>query len=163
MITYRNTVLIVSDIRKSTEFYTEILNQEIEFDFESNVVFKSGISLWELRDYLPLTKMLGNERLKTSKSTKFELYFEAENLNEIENNLTEYGIHFLHHVHEEPWGQYTIRFFDPDEHLLEIGEPIEIFVTRFHKKGMSAEQISKRTSIPVNTIINITNGKSPEQ
>jgi len=81
---YKNTVLIVKDIERSKKFYIEVLNQKIEFDFKSNVTFKSGLSIWELRDYLPITKMMGHERLKKNHTTKFEIYFEAENLEKIE-------------------------------------------------------------------------------
>ncbi|RKX68718.1 hypothetical protein DRP43_05215, partial [candidate division TA06 bacterium] len=44
------------------------------------------------------------------------------------------NIEFLHEIHEEPWGQRTIRFFDPDNHLIEIGEPLPIFIKNMNIK-----------------------------
>lgn len=32
----------------------------------------------------------------------------------------------LHDLHDEPWGQRTIRFFDPDDHLIEAGESLKL-------------------------------------
>ena len=154
-IEYKNTVLLVRDIHISKRFYIDILNQQIEIDLGLNIIFRSGISLWELRNYLPITKMLGTERLQYSKANKLELYFETEDLSETENLLKESRVSFLHHIHEEPWGQKTIRFFDPDDHLIEIGEKMEVFVKRFHDSGMNAEQISNRTSIPEKLIADL--------
>ncbi|NCU32068.1 MAG: hypothetical protein EOM23_03850 [Candidatus Moranbacteria bacterium] len=37
------------------------------------------------------------------------------------------GVEFLHKIQEKPWGQKTIRFFDPDRHLIEIGEVLKMF------------------------------------
>jgi hypothetical protein len=67
--------------------------------------------------------------------------------------LNNAGIKFLHQINEEPWGQRTIRFFDPDGHLIEIGEPMEVFVNNMSQKGLSAVQISEKSGIPVETVL----------
>jgi len=45
-----------------------------------------------------------------------------------------------------------IRFYDPENNLVEIGETIPCFVKRFFNQGMSAEEISKRTSVPIQMV-----------
>jgi hypothetical protein len=62
------------------------------------------------------------------------------------------GVLFLHNILEEPWGQQTIRFFDPDNHLIEIGETMKIFVSRIYNKGLTIEQTSIKTSVPVEEV-----------
>ena len=63
--------------------------------------------------------------------------------------LTEAGVKFLHEINEEEWGQRTIRFFDPDNHLVEIGDTMRTFVLRLFKQGLTTSQISdKRGLIP---------------
>ena len=48
-----------------------------------------------------------------------------------------------------------LRFFDPDNHLIEIGESMKIFVGRFYNEGLSVDEIEKRTSVPRNEIIRL--------
>lgn len=62
---------------------------------------------------------------------------------------------YLHETTEELWGQQTIRFYDPENNLIEIGETTSCFVRRFKNQGMSLEEVSKRTFVPVETVKNI--------
>lgn len=149
---FTNVVIFVKDIEISKIFYCDLLGQEVEFDFGKNVTFKSGISLWELRKELPIAKALGNERLQNKNTNQFEIYFETADLDETFKTLQNNTVSFLHDVHEEPWGQRTVRFFDPDNHLIEIGETMKSFVQRFHKQGFSPAQISERTTIGIDII-----------
>jgi hypothetical protein len=43
----------------------------------------------------------------------------------------------------------VLRCYDPDRHIIEIGEPISAFVRRFLSEGLSAEETSERTSVPL--------------
>ena len=52
-------------------------------------------------------------------------------------------------VTEETWGQLTIRFYDPENNLIEIGETIPCFVKRFYNQGMTIEEVSQRTLVPL--------------
>jgi len=93
----------------------------------------------------------------TKKSTDFEFYFETEEIDRVFEKLKENGVELLHSLHEEPWGQRTVRFFDPDRHLIEVGEALETFVKRLHREGMTREQVSEKTSIPLETVRELTN------
>jgi hypothetical protein len=64
----------------------------------------------------------------------------------------EKDVELMHDLHEEVWGQRTIRFFDPDNHLIEIGETLETFVKRIHAEGMTVQQVSEKTSIPLHQV-----------
>lgn len=149
------TAIFVEDIRLSKDFYTETLGMEIELDFGKNVIFKNGLTIWEIQESHIIPQTLGVFNLRNHTANRFELYFETEEIDEIYYELKEKEVRFLHELHEESWGQQTIRFFDPDDHLIEVGESMRMFVTRFHDQGMTALEISQRTHVPVDEVIRL--------
>jgi len=148
---FHSTVVFVNDIEISKEFYTQFLKFTIEHDFGKNVVLSSGITLWEIGKEHSINKQLntGNE------SNRFELYFEDANIDKVFLALEKAGIHFFHPIHEEPWGQRTFRFFDPDNHLIEIGEPLDVFVNNMHNRGLTPAQISAKSGIPIEKVVGL--------
>jgi hypothetical protein len=126
-------------------------------DFGKNVILKGGITLWEINPKHIILKKLGLDATVDQKINRFELYFETEGIDRVFKKLKENGVEFLHSLHEEPWGQRTVRFFDPDRHLIEVGETLETFVKRLHREGMTPEQVSEKTSIPLETVIELIN------
>ena len=146
---FHSTVIFVKDIAQAKDFYTRFLNFTIEHDFGKNVIMSNGLTLWEIGESHIISRQLETR----NPSNRFELYFETEDIDGAFEMLDSAGIKFLHQIHEEPWGQRTIRFFDPDGHLIEIGEPLEVFVGSMSRKGLSAVQISEKSGIPVETVI----------
>lgn len=53
---------------------------------------------------------------------------------------------------EHDWGQRVIRLYDPDRHMIEIGESMEYVARRFLKTGMSAEQVAEKTQLPLSQV-----------
>lgn len=143
-----STVLFVSDISVSKKFYCDILKLQIEHDFGKNIIYSNGLAIWEIHPEHKISKQL-NTREQTN---RFELYFESENLEILVKNFDSQNVKFLHEIHEEPWGQRTIRFFDPDNHLIEIGEPLHVFVINLKNNGLSPQQISRKTGINLKTV-----------
>ena len=45
-----------------------------------------------------------------------------------------------------------MRFYDPDKHIIEIGENMKIVCKRFADRGMTAEEIAKRMDVPVKMV-----------
>lgn len=144
-----SAVLFVSDIEKSKEFYVKVLNREIENDFGNNVGLKGGIGLWQPRENHIV--MTGCNDVKT-KSNRTELYFESNDIAKDYNILKQHKVNFLHELLEEQWGQLTVRFFDPDYHLIEIGESLPTFVKRMYNEGLSEQQVAEKTGIPIETV-----------
>jgi catechol 2,3-dioxygenase-like lactoylglutathione lyase family enzyme len=147
-----SAALFVKDIETSKDFYIGILGMSIDLDFGKNVIFNNGFAIWEIQNNHIIPATLGLDKISDPKVNRFELYFETENLSEIYKRLKNKNVEFLHEIHEEPWGQMTVRFFDPDNHLIEIGESMRQFVCRFYNQGLTIEQVSKRTSVPVEVI-----------
>lgn len=150
------TALFVRDIETSVKFYTGVLGFDIHLDFGKNVVLKDGPTLWEIQPGQIIPSLLGTENLSHRNSFRFELYFDTDELEEVQTKLKESGVSFLHEIHEETWGQLTIRFFDPDNHLIEVGESMRLFVNRFSASGMKAEEIAARTGVPVEEVKRLT-------
>lgn len=77
------------------------------------------------------------------------MYFEEEDLDSFLQKLKGMdSIEYVHKLKEQPWGQRVIRFYDPDMHIVEVGEPMESVVKRLLNEGLSVEETSKRTLMP---------------
>lgn len=150
-IKYHSAVVFVKDIEISKSFYTEILDQVVELDFGNNVILESGITLWQIKPDHLINQKLGLDSTLKSKNNRFEFYFETVAIDSLYEKLNQNNIELLHAVHEEPWGQRTVRFFDPDRHLIEVGEPLETFVKRL-SYDMTPEEVSEKTSIPIDVV-----------
>ena len=155
-IRFHSTAAFVTDIERSKTFYTAVLGQEIDLDFGKNVILKCGLTLWEIQPTHIIPATLGNDRRSDRNTNRFEFYFETPEIDEVYRRLLATGVALLHPVHEEPWGQRTIRLFDPDRHLIEIGEPLETFIGRLFSEGMSPEAITVKTGVPLIKVKELT-------
>jgi catechol 2,3-dioxygenase-like lactoylglutathione lyase family enzyme len=155
---YHSAVAFVSDIKVSKQFYIEVLGLPIELDFGKNVILTGGITLWEINPNHIIPERLGLDSIRDRGVNRFEFYFEVEDIETVSERVKTSGADFLHLLHEEPWGQRTIRFFDPDRHLIEIGESLPAFVTRLYNASMTPEQVSQKISIPLERVREILSG-----
>ena len=144
---YSSSVLFVKDIERSKKFYCDILGQKIEYDFGKNIMFKNGLSIWELNPKHHIPDLCGKP--DEASPPRFEIYFETEDLDEITKQLKLNKVRFVHDIIEEPWGQRTVRFFDSDNHLIETGEKMKVFAGRIYEKVKSLEKTSERTGISI--------------
>lgn len=147
-----STAIFVKDIKISKEFYTGLLEMEIDLDFGKNVIFKNGFAIWEIQENHIIPLRIGLKKISDQSVNRFELYFETENITEIFEALKNRKINFLHELNEETWGQRTIRFYDPDCHLIEIGESVRQFVRRLYEQGLTVGQVMERTSLPLEEV-----------
>ena len=142
-LTFYAPVVFVKDIENSKNFYTDVLEQEIEHDFGKNIIFKSRVSLWEIDPNSEIASVKGD----SSNGNTYELYFETTDIEGVLANLKRHGLNLLHDLKTEPWGQMTFRFFDPDHHLVEIGESMQTFVSRIFKEKGSISSVAQITGI----------------
>ncbi len=146
---FKNIVLFVNDIEKSKKFYTEVLGQQIEYDFGATIGFTGGVALWKLQ---PGHEIAHSQDNKHMPSTGFEVYFETENILEMVDQIKKLQLKLLHPLKTESWGQQTIRLYDPDNHLIEIGESLYTFIQRIYNETSSIEETQKKTGVPVSMI-----------
>ena len=79
----------------------------------------------------------------------FELYFEEDDFDKFTDKLKEYDIEYVHPIMEHSWGQRVVRFYDPDKHIIEVGENMKVVCKRFLDSGMTPEQVAKRMDVPM--------------
>ena len=145
------SVIAVKNIEISKKFYETVLNQKIISDFGINVTFEGDFALQQ-----GYSEMIGiPENEVKQKSNNFEMYFEEEKFDDFLKKLkTMKEIKYVHDVKKYDWGQRVIRFYDPDEHIIEVGETMENVARRFSEDGLSIEEISEKTMLSIEFLKN---------
>ena len=147
-INYICPLIAVADIKKSRRFYEEVLGQEVEMDHGANMTFKGGFAIHDAAHYQGLLGETDPIDIRVKKNF-LELYFESADLERLQEKLNSINAKFLHRIQEQPWGQRVMRFYDPDGYIIEVGEPLEFVVKRFALQGFSREEISQKSSMPL--------------
>jgi len=52
-----------------------------------------------------------------------------------------------------------VRFYDLDDNIIEVGEPMPAVIFRFAQQGLTAEQIAAKTSMPLEIVKQILESK----
>jgi hypothetical protein len=76
------------------------------------------------------------------------LYFETDELEPIYRRLKEAKVAFIHGIYEQPWGQRVMHLYDPDGHIVEIGEGLDAVVWRFYEQGLPVDLIVEKSTLP---------------
>lgn len=140
-------LIVVNNMEISRNFYEKVLNQKVQYDFGENVSFEGGFAIHLKSHFSDLININKNDIIQ--KSNNSELYFEEEDLDSFLQRLKNIdSIEYVHGLKEQPWGQRVVRFYDPDMHIVEVGEPMESVVKRLLSEGSSVEETSKRTLMP---------------
>jgi len=140
-------VLFVRDAARSRDFYTDTLGFTVTGDFGGmNYIFKEGFAIWQILDENIIPQTLGKENIYNAEATpRSEFVFETEDIDEVFETLKAKDVKFLHGINTELWGQRTVRFYDPDGHLLEAGETMHTFTRRIYlEEGEDLEKAAAR-------------------
>ena len=145
----KNILIVVKDIEKSKAFYSDLFGLTVVTDFGENVILTEGLVLQEQTLWEGFT-----ERDVTYGCNDAELYFEENDIDGFLEKLehSSYPIEYVNPSMEHDWGQRVIRIYDPDRHIIEIGESMEYVARRFLRQGMSAEQVAEKTQLPLSQI-----------
>lgn len=158
-IQFKSALLFVKDVAVSRHFYEEVLGQKVEYDFGEDVEFYGGFAIHNASHISKLLFNRENPNICDKQGKEnFELYFESDELDEVNSSLLQSGVPFIHGLLEQPWGQRVIRFYDPDGHIIEIGEPMTAVIKRFLKMGMTEKEAAERTSMPLEEVARIKSG-----
>ena len=146
MLKFKCPLLVVSDMEKAITFYEEVIGDRVAFDFGENVQFEGGFALQEIEKWM---EMIHTDDVR-SKSNDAELYFEEKDFDKFLEYLKEFSeIQYVHPVEEAPRGQRIVRFYDPDFHIIEVGEPMDAVIKRLFDSGMTVEQVSEKSQYPI--------------
>ena len=115
----KNILLVVENVETSALFYQELFGLQVRNDFGGNVILSEGLVLQERKIWESLVdvKVAGGGNASV-------LYFVESNLEAFQEKLdrSRFEIKYLHRLKCYEWGQKAIRLYDPDGHLIEIGE-----------------------------------------
>ena len=142
---FKNPLLVVSDMDISVKFYKAVLGLRKIMDFGENVTLTGGVCLQTKETW---AEFIENESLSFGGKTS-EIYFEEDDFDGFENKLKNLDINYVHPVKEHSWGQRVVRFYDPDCHIIEVGENIKCVCKRFLESGMTPEQTAERMDVPL--------------
>lgn len=146
---YEGVCIAVKDIGRSKQFYQDLFGLAVVQDYGINVSF-GALSLQQDFDWL---LDIPKETI-VSEPHNMELYFEEDDFDAfIEKLSLRNDIRYLGNgVKEAGWGQRSIRFYDLDGHLIEVGENMKMVVQRFLSAGLSMEETSKRMDVSVSDL-----------
>lgn len=142
---FKNPLLVVTDMEKAVTFYQKVLGLHKIMDFGANVTLTGGVSLQTLDTW---REFIGTGAVGFG-ANNAELYFEEEAFDEFAEKLKALDVDFVHPVKEHPWGQRAVRFYDPDRHIIEVGESMKAVCRRFLDSGMTPQQAAERMDVPV--------------
>ena len=116
----KNILFVVNDIEKSKKFYQELFGLRVITDFGENMILTEGLVLQQ--------KNIWQDGIK--KEVSFgghdaELYFEESDMDGFLEKLSkvDFKVEFVdEETPDHPWGGRVVRLYDPDRHVIEIGE-----------------------------------------
>lgn len=152
---YEGVCIAVQDINRARKFYEDLFGLEVFQDYGINISFSCGISLQQDFDWL---LDVPKERIITAPHN-MELYFEEDDFDGFLEKLEQYpDINYLGDgVKEQRWGQRSVRFYDGDGHIIEVGENMTSVVQRFLSSGMTLEETSVRMDVSVSDLEKLLN------
>ena len=144
----QNPLLVVADMERSRNFYKTVLDLETVSDLGANVVLEGGLALQTLDSWAGfLGKTPGEVAFGGNDS---EIYFETGDFDGFLRRLFETpSVELVHAPLEHRWGQRVVRLYDPDRHVIEVGEAISDVCRRFRDSGLDEEGIARRMDVPV--------------
>ena len=151
---YTGTLIAVNDIEKSKQFYHDVLGLDVVADFGANVTLTGGVVLQTLETW---QSFIHTDDV-TLKNNAGELYFETEDMDAFAQHLESFDISYVHKLHEHPWGQRVIRFYDPDGHIIEAAEKLDAVIAHFVAQGLSPKETADRMGIPLDFVVSSLNG-----
>ncbi len=122
-----NTIVFVKDIDKSKQFYSEVLGLKIIRDYDTIVFFENH---FVLHSAVSIIKTVFKRNYPFSKIKQGKknilIYFETDQLDECFSKIKMQDVRFIHEIEKQAWGQKVFRFYDPDGHIVEIGEQFRV-------------------------------------
>lgn len=145
---YTATLLAAKDLKETLKFYIDLFDCIIENDFGTNVALSNGICFQTLESW---QEFIGKKESEICcLNNAFEIYFESDDLDGFLAKLkARDDIIYVHPLIEHRWGQRVVRIYDPNGHMIEIGENMDQVVKRFMDSGMNAEETAKRMDVSI--------------
>lgn len=123
-VKFAHNVVFVKDIHVSKQFYTEVLGINILKDYTVFVLFENNFAIHQAKELIQTIFNADRSGLDEPQGHEnMDIYFESDEIEAAYQRLVDRNVEIIHPVEEQPWGQRVFRFYDPDHHIIEIGEP----------------------------------------
>lgn len=131
-------MIVVKDIEASKKFYETLFGLKVLSDFGKNVIMSEGLVLQEQESW---EKVTGKNAVFGGHAA--ELYFEENELDRfIEKlNTCEERIFYMNELEWQDGGRRVIRIYDPDQHVIEVGESMEYVERMKGQKSFDVKNI----------------------
>ena len=120
-------------MERSRRFYKDVLGLEAVSDFGANVTLEGGIFLQTMDTW---KTFIGKTDISLPDNAG-ELYFEESDFDAFCGRLEHMDVKYVHRPVEHTWGQRAVRLYDPDGHMIEVGEELDSVILRFIRNGMN--------------------------
>lgn len=140
-----NPMLVVRDISLSVEFYKKVFGLRVIMDFGANKTLTGGLCLQTLDTW---KEFIGTNDISFG-GNNAEIYFEEDAFDEFAEKLKKCDVEYVHPIKEHSWGQRVVRIYDPDKHIIEVGENMKAVCKRFLDSGMTPKQVAERMDVSV--------------
>jgi len=148
---FSSPLIVVTNMEKAKRFYYEVLGLEVIVDFGANVTLTGGISLQTKDTWSSFIHKQDSEIVFGGNVA--ELYFEEDDFDDFIQKMNDIAdINYVHSMVEHSWGQRVVRFYDPDKHIIEVGENMLMVVRRFLNSSLSIEETAIRMDVPVDYV-----------
>lgn len=147
---YCGSLIVVEDMARSVAFYKRVFNARVIVDYGANVTLTGGYSLQTRETWTDFIEK--NAREIVYGGNDAELYFEEEDFDAFVERLDSLEVDYVHPVKRHDWGQRTVRLYDPDRHIIEIGESMDSVVVRYLREGLTPEEINRKTMVQLGMI-----------
>lgn len=141
---YKHSLLLVSDMKRAKEFYGELFGLKIVHDFGAHVTFEGGLAIHDAGDY----RSVAGTSDAGSPGQQSAVYFESDDIISDYHALEQKGVRIQHPIQLQSWNQQVFRCFDPDGHLIEVGESMKQVILRLHAGGKHRDDIIRMTLLP---------------
>lgn len=142
-------LLAVQDVEVSKRFYGTFFDEKVVMDYGLNVTFSGGFAIQQAFGWLT---GLPEESVQ-QRSHNMELYYECDDLDAFLQKLDAHPeVERVHGVKTHDWKQRAIRIYDPDGHIIEIGEAIPVVVRRWVAEGYTLEDVQKEFHLPMEAL-----------
>lgn len=149
---YKAAMLVVKDIEKTKQFYTSLMGLTIVADMGVNVAFSGGLAAQTEDSWAQFT---GTEPGRFQYGGHdVELYFEERDYDGFAGRAKAAGADIVSES-VMPYGQKVLRIYDPDKHIVEVGEDMGVMVRRLHGEGLTEAQIAEKTHMPPEAIAHL--------
>lgn len=119
-IKFHTAIIFTGNIEASKAFYNGLLCLAVLQDAGTFVLLEGNLGLHKTEAFYEyMDKQYNGEAMGRD---NLDLYFTTDELEAAEQRLKSAGVKFIHGIRKCPWGESVLRVYDPDGHIVEIGD-----------------------------------------